>query len=90
MIRYGLRHIPSDNICGFTTTGNCEGDFCNEVSFELDHVAGNEMWLVESYEEAEYVRTHSTEWFNAGYMTPQNPYDPSELEVVNIEISIRR
>jgi hypothetical protein len=90
MVRYGLRHIESGNLCGFITTANCEGDFCNEISHELTWITGDEIWLVSERSEAEYARTHNTEWFNAGYMTPENPYNPDELEVVEIELSIRR
>ena len=83
IIKYGLLHKKSGKIIGFETLSNSDGAYCVGVKYELDHYVNNQ-WLVDKPEHAEYVRNHSTEWYNAGYDTPNHSYKNSELEVIKI------
>jgi hypothetical protein len=86
-IKYGLRDKKTGKLMGFYTRANpedCEGV---SVTYNLSK-NGETAWLVGTPEHAEYVRLNSTEWYNAGYETPENEYDPNELEVVKVEQTI--
>lgn len=78
--KYALRHIASDNLLGFVTRSNDGQDFCGDVSYELVSYNDN-IWYAKTPEHAEWVRNNSTEWYNAGYDTPQHSYRPEELVV---------
>jgi hypothetical protein len=81
---YGLLHKKSGHLVGVTTES---GDGCDGVSVihTLDHDS-NLKWIVDKIT-ASYVRMFSTEWYNARYDTPINPYEPEELDVVLIEVN---
>ena len=85
--KYGLRVKKTGELLKFITVSNDGADFCDSVSYYLD-VDGESEWLVDTPENAEYVRNVSTEWYNAGYETPKHShdFDPDELEVVEVEI----
>lgn len=84
MIRYGLLHIPSGKLLGVSTQAN-NSDFCVDVCFTLDEYVKSP-WLVEKAEEAAMVRKRKGDWFNAGYESPLNPFNPSDLKVVKVSI----
>lgn len=85
MIKYGLRVKKTGKVLGFSTSSNEDGDFCVDVSYELDQYQDNK-WLVDDPNLAAYVAKFSTKWFNAGYNTPKHRFKEDELEVVTIEI----
>jgi hypothetical protein len=72
------------------------------LGVRIDHTDGSEgvrdvhtldygvepIWLVADITTAAYVRENSTPWYNAGYDTPTNPFEPAELRVVKIELKI--
>ena len=84
-IKYGLRHKKTEKILGVSSSSNEGQDFCGDVSFRLT-LHSDIMWSVYDLLNAEYVRNFSTEWYNAGYATPTNEFEPEELEVVEIAI----
>lgn len=86
-VRYGLRLKGTKKILGYYIRSNSDADFCVPNSYVLCSSEDN-LWLVSSPEQAEYVRNYSTEWYNAGYESPQNPFKPEELEVVKVSIIV--
>jgi hypothetical protein len=79
MIKYGL--LYKEKVLGYTVQGN-------EETCRLSAYADN-MWLVDTSEHANYVRSNSTPWYNADYDTPVNSYDEKDLQVVEVEIMVR-
>jgi len=51
--------------------------------------SSKELWFVDTAENAEWVRQNSTEWYNAGHDTPTHDFKPNELEVVEINVTIK-
>ena len=82
-------HVPSGEMVGYRTISNGNGD-CVDIQYILDLSEKDRLWLVDDPEHAEYVRLHSTEWYNADYETPN--HSPSckskELKVVKYVVSI--
>ena len=87
MTYFGILHIPSGKLMSWASSSNEEGQFCTDVSFELEKY-GDPPWLVKTREEADFAITNSTEWFNAGYETPMNSYPSKDLKVVEINLTI--
>jgi len=86
IIKYALLHKKSNTLVGFYTTSN-SGEFCTDVEYNLVYDEEN-IWVVDSFEKAEYVRNNSTDWYNANYNTPQHSYHSNELSVVKLEIEV--
>jgi hypothetical protein len=82
---YGLLHKKSGKIVGYETQSNAGGYACCDTAHTLD-ANSHLMWIVEDELNAAFVRMFSTEWYNAGYETPTNPYKPEELRVIKIRI----
>ncbi len=80
-IKYGL--LYKGKVLGYNTQSNSDGQNCCETQYTLDNTEENE-WLVDSKIQAEWVRNYSTEWYNAGYDTPTNPYNKEDLKVVEV------
>lgn len=90
MLKYGLRHKASGLLLIAEVRSNGEHEFCGSTETTLTHGGdGEPAWMVPTPEHAEYVRQFSTEWYNSGYDTPGHPYEPEELEVVEIEVITR-
>jgi hypothetical protein len=87
-IQYGLRHKESGEILGHSTASNDGMDFCGDVSVSLTRYSDDGYWLVDTIENAEYVRHNSTEWYNAGFSTPNHDYEPDELEIIRVKTII--
>ena len=84
--RYALYNKKTKLYLGFYTTSNPADSECISVQFTLDDDKYMEcVWMANSYEKADYVRTHSTEWYNADYSSPTNDYDAEILEVRKLE-----
>jgi hypothetical protein len=79
--KYGL--LYKGKLLGFSTSENSEDSESVPVTFELDEYSDN-VWMVDSAEHAEWVRNNSTKWYNAGYRTPKNQYQVTELKVAKI------
>ena len=84
-IKYGL--LMNGKLLGFNTSENSEDSESVSVSYELDHFPDN-VWLVDTAEHAEWVRLNNTEWYNASYETPKNPYKPEKLKVAKVIQSV--
>ncbi len=87
---YGLRLISGKykgKILGYRVSSNDAADFCGSTNTTLDEYEDN-MWLVDTAENAEYVRQVSTKWYNAGHETPKHNFKPEQLEVCKVEIEI--
>ena len=85
LAKYGLRHKKFDRILGVSLKSNDGQAFCVSTTTELDENS-DEMWLVDTALNAEYVRQFSTEWYNACHETPSHSFKSEDLEVVKIEI----
>jgi len=83
--KYGLRLKETGEVLGFYYESNSGLDFCGETTCNLS-ISDDKMWLVDDKYQAEYVRNYSTEWYNAGYETPTNPFESEELEVVKVKV----
>ena len=86
---YGLRNIKTKTLVGISTRSNADGECCYETQYLLD-LSGDIPWIVTDAINAEWVRKNSTEWYNAGYETPTNEYDPDTLEVVEVKFVITK
>jgi len=84
--RYALYNKKTKCYLGFYTMSNPPDSESCPVQFVLDDDKYMErIWMTNSWEKAEFVRTHSTEWYNADYSSPTNDYDPEILEVRKLE-----
>ena len=86
--KYGLLHKKSNTLLGFYTTSNGDGE-CVDVEYNLSYNEEN-IWLVDTYDQAEFVRNNSTAWYNADYLTPQHSYRFEELSVVKLNIEVSK
>ena len=86
MVMHGLRHKETGNLCGFDVSSNYGADFAVDVAFCLSKFSNENVWLVPSREMAEKAAVTNTNWYNAGYNTPENPY-VGELEVVEVTLA---
>lgn len=81
---YGLLHKKSKELLGVYgkhTDADCSVGTIYTLSCSID-----KPWIVGDLLTASYVRKFSTNWYNADYETPINPYKPEELSVVQIEM----
>ncbi len=85
VVKYGL--LYKGKLLGFSCHSNYDVEFCNETSISLSDYSDN-IWLVDSAEQAEWVRLHSTPWYNADYQHPGNKYKPKDLKLVEVTLSI--
>jgi hypothetical protein len=81
---YGLFHKKSKSIVGVTSDFDNSGESVGTY-YTLSYNQ-EPLWIVKDKIGASYVRLNSTEWYNAGYDTPINPYEPEELQVIKIEL----
>jgi len=87
-IKYGLRLKNTGELLGVSASSNEGSDCCVDTAYTLSTGCDNQ-WLVEDKLQAAYVRMFSTEWYNADYDTPINPYKPEEVEVVKVTMNIK-
>ena len=85
--KYGLRHKESGKLLCVHTISNGGGSDCIDISHSLS-VSGDRVWYVDAAFIAEYVRNHSTEWYNADYESPTHKFKPEELETVVVETRV--
>ena len=86
--KFGLRFKSSGKIVTHYKESNGCSDCCGEFQHVLSERDTEEIWSVDTPENAEWVRLNSTQWYNAEYDTPTNDLDPEDLEVVKINIII--
>lgn len=84
LIVYGL--LLNGELLGFSTSSNSENDFCVDIQYKLEKYSDN-VWLVAEREIAENAAITDTEWFNADYHTPSNPYVENNLTVVEVTLT---
>lgn len=97
IIKYGLKHIKSGNLLSFRSECCDKIDGIETVYLEnysnqsIDNLFPdlNNIWLVDTKYNAEYVRhSRGKQWFEADMSTPKHFFDEKELEVVEIEIEV--
>lgn len=92
MIKYGLRHKPTNKILHVYTSDNAGSDgtynCCVTTQHTLTENAEDNLreWYADTPIDAEFVRRNSTAWYNANYETPTHHFEFDELEVVEIDI----
>jgi len=84
--KFGLRHKKSGKIITYRTESN-SGEGVSEQHILDDY--SEELWFVDTAENAEWVRLNSTPWYNAGHDTPTHYYQTDELEVINIDVIVK-
>lgn len=82
---FTLRFIGTEKLVGFEVNSNSEGEFCAPNEFILTDWEDDPIWVVRSRQIAENAAKYSTQWFNAGFETPNNPF-VGHLEVVELSI----
>jgi len=88
MNKYGLRNKKTDKLLGVTAHSNGDAELCVGSEYTLEEVDNENIWLVDSAMHAQWVLEHPTAWYNAGYDTPNHDLDPSEFEVVEVEMKL--
>jgi hypothetical protein len=87
-IKYGLRIKGTDTILSHNTEATKieVSDYMrgNEISHHISNYHDN-MWLVSSYANAEYVRYNSTNLMESSYEYPEHYYKSETLEIVEVE-----
>lgn len=83
-VKYGLRCKKTGKILTYDMESNAGGSNCCGIMFRLSEDTDSPTWLLDDPEEVDWVRRHSTEWYNAGYETPKHKFEPGELEVVKV------
>jgi len=84
-IRYGLYHIEREEMLGYWESSNQGADFCNDTTVELT-TGGDDPWLCDSAEQAEWTRMFEQQWYNSSIESPVCKYDPYLLRVVKVKI----
>ena len=86
---YGILDVESNTLLGFCVSANPESaEFCGDVEYSLDRYPVDSVWLVTTKAKAEHAMITDTEWYNAGYNTPRNPYLDRELKVVQVQLKV--
>lgn len=84
-IFYGLLHIESGELLRMEIIPNTGGHYCGPCTVSLVHGDNTcSIYQTSAAFEAEYVRLHSTEWYNSSEITPGHHYKPEELQLVEI------
>jgi hypothetical protein len=69
---YGLYSDKQKCLMSFSTSANCDGEFCNDVEVSLSKwFSGCDLWTSPNRKEAERIcEIGPTEWYNASLDTP--------------------
>ncbi len=92
--KYGL--MKDGKLLSFYSNSNQGSDCCNERSYSLTESSNSEdklfdmnnYWLVDDEITAEYVRNHSTEWYNADYETPINQFIDEKERIIVMKVEV--
>jgi hypothetical protein len=91
-IQYGLRDKKTGKMVTFHTQSNDHDCESVSVSHFISFSEWNPWWLVRIPERAEYVRTHTTAWYNADHDQPAHEYDftkhADDCEVVKVVTTV--
>lgn len=73
--KYTVKRLPKliGQLAGFTTSNNGDAEFSVDVTYALCDCNGR-IWVTASREVAESAASTNTDWYNAGFETPKNPY----------------
>lgn len=74
-IEYGLKLKDEDGLVAYHIPEERACYLCR---------TGAKPWIVDDFETACYAKWVSTEWYNADYEHPVNPFDTAKLEVVKV------
>lgn len=87
-VKYGLRLKSTGEVlkCDMEPVSN-EAEFSVSIIHRLTTCGGYE-WLVDTFEEAEYVMITKTPDYNAVYDTPTHNYSPEQLEIVKVTTTV--
>lgn len=85
--KYGLQNIKTGKLIGYTITSNGDGGYCGDTTVKLCETEDN-MWLVDTAVNAEYVRNFSTPWYNSSEKAPEHNLKPKEWKVVEVVIKV--
>ncbi len=89
-MKYGLRNKKTGELVRYESSSNKGNDDCGSETITLSNYnyEDNQQWMVDSPATAEYVRLHSTEWYNVRHECPKHPFNwnPNDWEVVAIKI----
>lgn len=82
MIKYALYDKVNKSYIEFSASANEDPYNCDcvDVLFSLSR-GEDQIWLSNTYEKADYVRKHSTIWYNAGYNTPEHNLKVNDIEI---------
>lgn len=80
---YGLK--INGELIGFDSSANEDNGECVGVTFTLCKYTHENIWLVSNKDKAIKASVYSTEWYNACYESPQNPY-VGQCEVFEVDI----
>lgn len=69
---------------GFSTRDNGDAEFCVSVSYAFSEWA-DQIWVTTSRDVAEKAAATNTEWYNAGFDSPENEY-VGALKVVELGV----
>lgn len=87
--QYGIALKKTGGVLTHYVSSNDGCDFCGDTKTELENPSSDRpQWLVDEIWHAEWVRTHNTPWYNAGYDTPTNRFKPEDLVVVKVTSTI--
>jgi hypothetical protein len=78
--KYALYDKVKKSYIEFMATANEDAYESVGVSFSLWN-GEDQIWLANTYERADYVRKHSTEWYNADYNTPEHKLNANDIEI---------
>lgn len=92
---YAILHEPTKKFLGFSMTSNSDANFCSDITVSLDSDPkySDNIWATTSKENAIKASIKDTEWYNADYESPRNPFAEKgiadELRVVELTYSYR-
>lgn len=90
MKMYGIVVKGTTELLRVRTDSNEGGDFCCSTQYILTDW-GNDypLWLVGNREDAKTAIKESTKWYNAGYETPTWEKKSWDLQVVEVDITVK-
>ena len=91
MTKYGLRHIPTKTLLAIHVLAHDEdAPIDKSYSLELqDKDSSDQLWLVDSKEQADFARRNSQHHISSSYVSPEHNFKPSDLEVVEIQMNVQ-
>lgn len=83
-----MREKKTKILLSFYFKSNGDLDNCNDTTCELCNY-GDGIWMVNRFDQADYVLKNNTPWYNSCYSNPMREYKNSELEIVEFEIEVK-